>query len=749
VKIARVICAVLLLVSPLPSATPQENKPDKKQLEAQAKEREAQVKQFVADGKALEKQDKLVEAREKYVDAEGIMTSGDALGGIHRIDDKQKQQVESLLEQAQHAYQAGKCSDSIEQLKKGLTIQPANAAIHYDLALCYAKMGDRANSAVELDQAIGSLPNQRQRTQLLEWRSTSVMGTPAPAPAADPKKNLFTFNLSYLQEDRDPSEPREDEKSGAAAARTLCDQTRDLSAAFPANPAVVFNSAKCAAEDAKPEDAARQLAAYIQSAPDALDRGEAQAQQESLTSLASLKGDSGQAVRQHYATAARYIDYRHYDRAVAEYEAAEKAQPDYAQTEWMLGIFYEAYGDVAKARQHLQLYQQLEPDAARKSEAGNHLSTLDNRHDVYEANVEEAADILTELLVHAMGIDTEGVKHKAKLAHGAKKHASSRYQKTAQATDKLSTLYVQRELESARADAEAAAEIFPLGPEANELLALMEMQGNNWPAAYRSYDAVASQSYPVSFYAQVNSAHDSRVVRAAKVEIASDAVRLVYLTSYDTKKQISTAPETPAGDDDLGNLVVSSEQPPDAEAESLTIRPGDLKGISTDKNFVELKLQKDQIYLAPLDLLADAPFQGGAARTFGNEYTRMFIRYLGYEDARLGKEGMTAGEKFKLGFDIAQVGMTIGMSVATMGAGAPGAYSSAIQAVQIIHALNVFSAVNTGLTLAGQTKHVVDTMRSDLTSLERATSDQERVIGGMEFKVVPSQPVAFTFRNKF
>ncbi len=296
---------------------------------------------------------------------------------------------------------------------------------------------------------------------------------------------------------------------------------------------------------------------------------------------------------------------------------------------------------------------------------------------------------------------------------------------------------------------EAAEDIFPLGAEANELLGLMTLQSNNWPAAYRSYDAVASQAFPVSFYAQVNSAHDSKVVRAAKVEIGSDAVRLVYLTSYDTKKQISTAPETPAGDDDLGNLVVSSEQPPDADAETLTIRPGDLKGITTNQNFVELKLQKDQIYLAPLDLLADAPFEGGAARTFGNEYTRMFIRYLGYEDAKLGKEGMTAGEKFHLGFQMAELGMNIGVTVAMMGAGAPAIYGSAMQAIQIMHALNVYSAVNTGITLASQTKRVVDTMRADMTALQRTTSDEERVIEGMEFKIIPSQPVTFAFREKF
>ncbi|HXR09724.1 MAG TPA: hypothetical protein VN792_03050, partial [Candidatus Acidoferrales bacterium] len=279
--------------------------------------------------------------------------------------------------------------------------------------------------------------------------------------------------------------------------------------------------------------------------------------------------------------------------------------------------------------------------------------------------------------------------------------------------------------------------------------AIIDLQGNNWPAAYRCYDAVASQNFPVSFYAQVNSAHNSKIVRAAKVEIGSDAIRLVYLTSYNEKKQISEAPKESAGEDDLGNLIVSSDQPPDPNAESLVIHPEDLKGISTDKNFVLLKLRKDQLYLAPLNMLSDAPVEGAAARTFGNEYTRMFIRYLGYEQARLGKEGMTAGEKFKLGFEIAEVGLTIGLTIGTMGVGAPAAYSSAVQAVQIMHALNVYNAVSTGVELANQTRQVVNTMRADMTKLEQASNDDQRALSGLEFKIIPTQPVPLKFRDKF
>ena len=74
-------------------------------------------------------------------------------------------------------------------------------------------------------------------------------------------------------------------------------------------------------------------------------------------------------------------------------------------------------------------------------------------------------------------------------------------------------------------------------------------------------------------------------------------------------------PAKPPGEDNLGNLVVSAVQPPDAHAEVLTIRAADVKGIETNKNFVVVKLAKDQIYLAPLNILSETPFEGGASRT--------------------------------------------------------------------------------------------------------------------------------------
>ena len=724
----------LFLLSGLTSgAAVQNGPPDKKQLEAQAK-------QVVAEAQSLEQQGKLAEAKDKYIDAEGIVSTADAVTGISRINDEEKQQVESALADARRSYDAGKFSDSIEELQHALEIQPSNAALQYNLALCYLKLGDRANAATHLDYAISDTSKGKQQTELLELRSSVLMGVTPTSATEDSKKTLTGFNESYLQEDRDPRDTK-------ATGGSLCEQTKELKQAFLQNAAVVFNSAKCAYEDAGSEDAARQLADYLQLVPDTLDRADAELLRQNLLSLASLSGDSGRLVRQHYATAATYLDYRRYDRAIAEYEAAEQILPDYPQTQWRLALLYEAYGNVAKAREHFSRFEQVAPDREQKDSAEFHLSNLDKGRAVYDANVSEAQDILSNLLRPPMGIDSEGVKHKTKLSYRQWRWASHRYKEATRATEKLPESYVERELNRARVDLEAAAELAPLGAEVNEMLALIYLQGNNWPEAYRSYDAVASQGFPVSFYAQINSGHDSKMVKATKVEIGSDAIQLISLATYDPKKQVSVPPDQPAGEDDLGNLIVSATQPPDAQADAITIKASDLKGVETDKNFVVLKVQNDRVYLAPLNMLSEVPFEGGASRTFGNEYTRLFARYLGYESAKLGKEGMTGGEKFKLGFQIARIGVAVGM----MGIGAPAAYGSAVRMARLIHALQVYHSVAQGVRVgdaAEATTRLVDDLQMSAASLEQTISDQQRAIQATQFKVIPTQQFQLKFRDK-
>jgi len=712
---------VLALLPLSAAAGPQGSDPanpsqmDKKHFEATAKA-------LVAEGKALETEGKLDEAREKFVDAEGYLSTKDALNGINRIRDSKEKQVEALLAGAHQSYDAGKFSDCAEQLEKGLAISPVNPTLHYNLALCYEKLKDRAQAVEHLDSAIAATHDKNLRANMIQLRGNLQLGVAPVAPSGDARKKIDIFNATYLQTGNDAVGGATGGENKGAAPASVCDQIKELQAALPQSPAILFDAAKCAEGDGRADAAARLLGEYLRLAPEALDAADAQARQESLASLASLDGERGAQVRSHFAAAALDLDYRRYDRATAEYRAAEQIWPDYPLTQWRLALLYEGAGDVAQARQCFERYQQLETNHERNVEVAQHLASLEQWRSDYDDNVDEAHDLLGDLLLRSMGLSSEGVKHRVKLTKAQKK-TSGRYQKAAAASETLSPPYVERQLDRSREDLNEAAQLFPIAVEANEMLALADLENNDWSSAYNRYDAVASGGLPVSFYAQVNSSKDSTVVRAAKVEIGKDIVRLVYLSSYNVKKRISEAPDEPAGDDDLGNLVTSAALPPDPDAEALSIPLAEIQGVQTEKGFITVKRQKDQLTIVPVFMAAYTPVEGRAAREFGNEYTRMFVRYLGYENARLGKEGMTFGEKFKLGFSFVDLGMSVFDAVSS---GGLGSYSALQSLRRLAHTMNV-----------------------DVKTLQKTMSDQRRVLEGLSFKAIPTQPVQLAYRDHF
>jgi tetratricopeptide (TPR) repeat protein len=686
---------------------------------------DAKEKALVAEGRALEKKGRLDDAMDKFVDAEGFLSSKDALNGIERIQNNREKQVQALLAGAHKSYDAGKYSDCAEKLEKGLAISAVNPALHYDLALCYEKLEDRLQAREHLDSAIVATRDKKLRAELIQLRGNLQLGVTPVAAAGDARKRIDAFNATYQQTDSDAvgsaggaggagGDPR-----GPVSA-SVCDQIKGLQAVSPRNPAILFNAAKCAEGEGRAGDSARLLGEYLRLAPQALDAGDAQAQQEDLTSLAALEGDRGAQLRSHFAAAALDLDYRRYDRALAEYLAAEQVWPEYPLTSWKLAMLYEGTGDVTQARKYFERCQQLKTDSARNLAAAAHLASLDQWRSQYDDNLEEAHDLVGDLLLRSMGLSSQGVKRHTKLTK-AQKNTRKWYRGAAAASETLSAPYVSRQLDLAREALGEAAQLFPLGPEANELLALTDLENNNWPSAYNHFDAVASAGLPVSFYAQVTSSKDKKVVRAAKVEIGKESVRLVYLSAYNVSKKMSEPPKEPAGDDDLGNLVTSTALPPDLRIEGLSIPEADLRGVKTEASVVTVKRQKDELMIVPVFMSAYTPVAGKAARQFGNEYTRMFVRYLGYEKARLGKEGMTFGERLQLGFSFVDFGFSI---VGAIAYGGLGAYDA-------------FAALH----------RVSQTLKVDTKTLQRTTSEQRRTLEGLAFKPIPTQVVQLAFRD--
>ncbi len=110
----------------------------------------------------------------------------------------------------------------------------------------------------------------------------------------------------------------------AAAGVGLCAQMKALQAALGDNTAMVFNLAKCAESEGRFADAANLLTEYIKNAPRAADLDEVRARLVVLKSLSSLPDPQGSLVRVSYASAAKHIQTRSYDQAIAEYQKAER-----------------------------------------------------------------------------------------------------------------------------------------------------------------------------------------------------------------------------------------------------------------------------------------------------------------------------------------------------------------------------------------------------------------------------------------
>src|SRR5437763_16321039 len=115
----------------------------------------------------------------------------------------------------------------------------------------------------------------------------------------------------------------------------------------------------------------------------------------------------------------------------------------------------------------------------------------------------------------------------------------------------------------------------------------------------------------------------------------------------------------------MGDSVASSRE---QDFESLTVTLAEIRRVETKNGQILLKLAKEDVTLSPIYMGAATPTEGPQGRRFGNNYTRLFVRYPGLEDSKLGNEGMTGLEKFKLAYDIANAGMNIATHLNPLGA---------------------------------------------------------------------------------
>ena len=724
----------------------------------QKKELETQVKKITGEAQKLEKAGQLAEARIKYAESQALIEVKDVTDALKHLDEEIHKRVKEALSKSHKLYDARNFKDSATALDEASKFQAFEPTLSYNLALCYHQLGDRAKALEYLRQAQAGTadPKQKQKlAQMLTFFTTGENGLGVKEGDKDriTRVNQLTDSIGLeasLEDNGGAEEPFfEDPTSAAPLAQTatpvslktssparrssdthaghkasLCDALGELKNTLVNSPSATFNLANCAESNERTAEAVRLLERYLEMSPGALDTEESLTRIADLKALLTLPGPNGAQIRRLYASAYGGLAERKYDRALAAFIKAGDLAPDFALTKWKLGLLYEATGDIDRSRQNFNRYLELSTDQRAKDGAMLHLTTLDAKRAKYDEEVDAAGDILADLLNRSLKLSFNGSESRSALR--AKRARVKKKSDEAKARNRVGGFaipyaYAQQQLGRASEHLQIALALFPLGAEANELLGLVFLQANDGHSAIKSFDVVASQGLPVSFYAEMRGRKQDQAV---KVELNRDGLRLIFLSSYD-KKGNPAPPKKPAGEDGLGDMVMEPGAGPRQPFESLDLTLSQIKRVETDRGVIKLKLADQEITLAPIYLPSFTPIEGPQARRFANNYTRLFVRYPGLEDSKLGTEGMSGGEKFKMGYNLASASIDI----ATSGIGVVG----------------IISSVQDAISIARTIRAAVVSLSVSFASWEKSVEDQQQLLAGKAFKAIPIQAANLAF----
>ena len=748
------IFAALVLCSPLAADDLEKS---------QKKEFEAQVKIMTAEAQRLEKSGKLVEARGKYAESQALIEVKDVTEAIKHLDDEIRDRVKNNLAASRKFYEARNYKQAAASLEEGLKLEAFQPVLAYNLALCYHQLGEREKALEYLVRAKTGTADPKQKQKLLQ-SVTFFTTSESPLSLKDAEKDRVarvntlaeSIGVDASLEDSLGEDSLEDAEAfsatdspapveatpaalktnapspppvragntGASHRASLCTALADLKGTLAATPSGAFDLANCAEINGRDAEALKLLEKYLEMSPEALDRKEIQMRIADLKSLLALPGQKGIEVRRLYASLYGSLAERRYDRSLADLNKATVLDADFPLTAWRLALLYEAMGNVELARKNFAHFQQLAPEQSSQDEAALHLSTLDPKRTKYDEEVDEAEQIISELFNRAMNLTFNGPENRSALK--ARRARTKKKDDAKKAGNRIGGFaipyaYAQQQLSRAAEHLQIALALFPLGAEANELMGLVFMQANDGRMAIRNFDVVASQGLPVSFYAELR---DRKHDQAVKCELNRDHVRLIYLSSYDKKGKVAP-PSKPAGEDGLGDLVVEPFTTRQQGFDALDLKLADIKKVETNNGQLRMKLAKQDVLLSPIFLPTFLPVIGPQGRRFANNYTRLFVRYPGLEDSKLGTEGMSGGEKFEMGMSIANASMGMAMGGFT-GIGAIGSIQDAVSITRTIRSAMI-------------------SLNVSFATWEKSVEDQQELLSGKSFKSIPTQPLNLAF----
>ena len=724
----------------------------------QKKELEAQVKTMTGEAQQLERAGQLAEARAKYAESQALIEVKDVTDAIKRLDDEIKQRVKDSLNQSHKLYEAHKYKEAAAVLDLSMKLQAFQPVLAYNLALCYYQLGERTQALEYLRKARTGTVDPKEKQRMLQLQTFFTTGENGGATNESERERIDRINKLAddvgLEASLEDSAGAEESFAATDAGSTetpvvpasqallpparvagahsdphaghrssLCNALIEVKGKLAASPSAAFNLANCAESNGRTTEAIHYLGKYLEMSPDALDAAETRGRIADLKALLTLPGQNGVEVRKLYASAYGSLAERKYNRALAAFTQASALAPDFALTQWKLGLFYEAMGNVNLARENFTRYQQLTPDQAAKDEAALHLSTLDPKRAKYDEEVDEAGDVVADLFNRAMNLTFNGDEKRSAIRA---KRAQVKKKEKKVAKNRVGGFavpfpYAQQQLARASEHLQIALALFPLGAEANQLMGLVFLQANDGHSAVRSFDVVASQGLPVAFYAEMRGRKQDQAV---KCELSEDHVRLIYLSSYD-KKGNPAPPDKSAGEDGLGDMVIDPFTPREQDFGSLELNLSEIKKVETDSGLLKLKMTKQDVYLSPIYLPSFTPIEGPPARRFANNYNRLFVRYPGLEDSKLGTEGMSGGEKFTIAANIANA--SVGMAM--------GGFSG----------IGAISSVQDIISITRTIRAAMVSLSVSFASWEKSVEDQQQLLAGKAFKSIPVQPANLAF----
>ena len=687
------IVALLMAIQPLALAV------DKQQR----KVKEAEAKRLTALGRTAEKQGHLLDARQQYLASEHVLFTSDAQKGLERVAEAADGQVKALMTDAAQAYAAENFTKAAQLLESAGALHPGNLTIGCDLALTRYQQGNRDEALSRLDQCIGAMRDPEPRRQLAELYTALVTGDRASVAAPGMKPQVSRLNDAILKEgDKDAQVGDDEVAAPSPVSGGLCGQLKPLQAGLMKHPAMLFNLATCAQSEGRLADAIRLLTEYSQAAPMAADKDAVQARLVLMNSLLALPEPKGAAVRTLYASAERQVEARRYDRAIADYQKADEAVPEFVETKRRLATLLEAQGQLERARTYWQQVILADPIEESKRLTQLIVDGLDAEKAQYAAMVDAARQILRDLVARTF---FEG--------------------------EPVGRVYAAYQLQLANEQTQTAAVLYPLGPEANLLQAFICSQMNDFRCVRASFDAERSLAFPVFFYGAVfykgmdpkERAKEPRTY--GKFEFENGTVRFAEISTVNPKKESAEPANPAAGEDRIGRLG-TAEGLRSASFQGFTVPASAMKHLETQNGILYLevddkRLKHRKMLVEPLSLVLTVPPTGPGARRYMNNYINIAETYGGVERAKLGKESTTMGEKAGMVYSIAN----IGMDVASVMFG------------------DFYSVVDIATTARGLGRKIALSQRQ----VQKMATEQDQVIHGIAFRAIPTEPVHLTFRK--